>query len=130
MNIEESTRKHIAQELKINQSSQCPQIVVCYQSFYDNGAISMVLEYMDGGSLADLLKKSNKIPEQYLAAISKQVIEAISFFLNGLCEFSMTIFILLFHAIIGTQRLGVSPSRKAYYPPRHETFKFADKSQR
>lgn len=73
MNIEESARKHIAQELKINQSSQCPYVVICYQSFYDNGAISIILEYMDGGSLADFLKKVNKIPEPYLAAICKQV---------------------------------------------------------
>ncbi|KAF5962217.1 hypothetical protein HYC85_003426 [Camellia sinensis] len=49
MNIEESARKQIAQELKINQSSQCPYVVVCYQSFYDNGAISMILEYVHKG---------------------------------------------------------------------------------
>lgn len=73
MNIEESARKQIAQELKINQCSQCPYVVVCYQSFYDNGAISIILEYMDGGSLADFLKKVRTIPEPYLAAISKQV---------------------------------------------------------
>ncbi|KAL1563350.1 mitogen-activated protein kinase kinase [Salvia divinorum] len=77
MNIEESARKHIAQELKINQSSQCPYVVVCYQSFYDNGAISIILEYMDGGSLADFLKKVNKIPEPYLAAICKQVLKGL-----------------------------------------------------
>lgn len=73
MNIEESIRKQIAQELKINQSAQCPYLVVCYQSFYDNGVISIILEYMDGGSLADLLKKVKTIPEPYLAAICKQV---------------------------------------------------------
>ncbi|KAK7259993.1 hypothetical protein RIF29_25665 [Crotalaria pallida] len=39
------------------------------QSFYDNGVISIILEYMDGGSLADLLKKVKTIPEPYLAAI-------------------------------------------------------------
>lgn len=73
MNIEESARRQIAQEININQSSQCPHIVVCYQSFYDNGAISIILEYMDGGSLADFLRKVKSIPEPYLAAISKQV---------------------------------------------------------
>ncbi|KAL3532654.1 hypothetical protein ACH5RR_006175 [Cinchona calisaya] len=77
MNIEESARKHIAQELKINQSSQCPYVVVCYQSFYDNGAISIILEYMDGGSLADFLKKVRTIPEPYLAAICKQVLKGL-----------------------------------------------------
>lgn len=73
MNIQESIRKQIAQELKINQSSQCPYIVICYRSFYDNGCISIILEYMDGGSLADLLKKVRSIPEPYIAAMCKQV---------------------------------------------------------
>lgn len=77
MNIEESARKNIAQELKINQSSQCPYVVVCYQSFYDNGAISIILEYMDGGSLADFLKKVGRIPEPFLAAICKQVLKGL-----------------------------------------------------
>ncbi|GAU33159.1 hypothetical protein TSUD_206180 [Trifolium subterraneum] len=72
MNIEESMRKQIAKELKINQAAQCPYVVVCYQSFYDNGVISIILEYMDGGSMADLLNKVKTIPEPYLSAICKQ----------------------------------------------------------
>ncbi|KAB2019675.1 hypothetical protein ES319_D07G012800v1 [Gossypium barbadense] len=77
MNIEESARKQIAKELKINQSSQCPYVVVCYKSFFNNGAISIILEYMDGGSLADFLKKVKSIPEPYLAAICKQVLQGL-----------------------------------------------------
>uniref|UniRef100_A0A1D1Z959 mitogen-activated protein kinase kinase n=1 Tax=Anthurium amnicola TaxID=1678845 RepID=A0A1D1Z959_9ARAE len=80
-NILEETRKQIAQELKINysinHSSQCPYIVAYYQSFYDNGVITIVLEYMDGGSLADFLKKVKSIPEPYLAAICKQVLKGL-----------------------------------------------------
>lgn len=74
VNFQEDLVKHIAQELKINQSAQCPYVAVCYQSFYVNGVISIILEYMDGGSLADFLKKVNSIPEKYLAAICKQVL--------------------------------------------------------
>ncbi|KAJ6295647.1 hypothetical protein OIU76_027294 [Salix suchowensis] len=77
MNIEESARKAIAQELKINQSSQCPYVVMSYQSFYNNGAISIILEYMDGGSLADFLKNVKTIPEPHLAAICKQVLKGL-----------------------------------------------------
>lgn len=73
MNIHETTRKQIVQELKINQSSQNPYVVVCYHSFYTNGVISIVLEYMDGGSLADIIKQVRQIPEAYLSVISKQV---------------------------------------------------------
>ncbi|CAK9177118.1 unnamed protein product [Ilex paraguariensis] len=75
MNIDESARRLIAQELKINQSAQCQNVVVCYQSFYENGAISIILEYMDGGSLADFLKHVKTIPEPCLAAICKQVLK-------------------------------------------------------
>ncbi|PKU77726.1 mitogen-activated protein kinase kinase 2 isoform X1 [Dendrobium catenatum] len=79
MNIQEKVRKQIAQELKINLSSQSPYVVVCYQSFYDNGAISIVLEYMDGGSLSDFLRKVGSIPEPYLAAICSQVLRGLIF---------------------------------------------------
>ncbi|KAG4956893.1 hypothetical protein JHK85_043273 [Glycine max] len=72
MPIEEPIRRQIAQELKINQSAQCPYVVVCYNSFYHNGVISIILEYMDGGSLEDLLSKVKTIPESYLSAICKQ----------------------------------------------------------
>ncbi|KAF5196168.1 Mitogen-activated protein kinase kinase, partial [Thalictrum thalictroides] len=74
MNIHEDVRKQIVQELKINQASQCPHIVVCYHSFYHNGVISLVLEYMDRGSLADIIKQVKTILEPYLAVVCKQVL--------------------------------------------------------
>ncbi|CAN1340190.1 Mitogen-activated protein kinase kinase 2 [Linum perenne] len=77
MNIEESACKAIGKELKINQSAQCPHVVMCYQSFYDNGAVSIILEYMDGGSLADFLRNVRTIPEPYIAAICKQVLQGL-----------------------------------------------------
>ncbi|XP_020269150.1 mitogen-activated protein kinase kinase 2-like isoform X2 [Asparagus officinalis] len=77
MNIQEDICRQIAQELRINLSSQSPFVVVCYQSFYDNGVISIVLEYMDGGSLADFLAKVKSIPEAYLSAICKQVLKGL-----------------------------------------------------
>lgn len=72
LNIQESIRKQIAQELKISLSTQCQYVVACYQCFYANGIISAVFEYMDCGSLSDLLKTVITIPEPYLAAICKQ----------------------------------------------------------
>ncbi|CAE6176196.1 unnamed protein product [Arabidopsis arenosa] len=74
LNTEESTCRAISQELRINLSSQCPYLVSCYQSFYHNGLVSIILEFMDGGSLADLLKKVEKVPENMLAAICKRLI--------------------------------------------------------
>nr|GFC93787.1 mitogen activated protein kinase kinase 1 [Tanacetum cinerariifolium] len=73
MNIQEEIRKQIVQELKINQASQCPHIVVCHHSFYHNGAISLVFEYMDRGSLTDVIRQLKTILEPYLAVLCKQV---------------------------------------------------------
>ncbi|CAI9782564.1 unnamed protein product [Fraxinus pennsylvanica] len=77
MNIQEDIRKQIVQELKINQASQCPQVVVCYHSFYHNGAISLVLEYMDRGSLVDVIRQIKTILEPYLAVVCKQVLQGL-----------------------------------------------------
>ncbi|CAI9106391.1 OLC1v1005534C1 [Oldenlandia corymbosa var. corymbosa] len=77
MNIQEDIRKQIVQELKINQASQCSQVVVCYHSFYHNGAISLVLEYMDRGSLADVLRQVKTLLEPYLAVLCKQVLQGL-----------------------------------------------------
>ncbi|KAJ4775709.1 Mitogen-activated protein kinase kinase [Rhynchospora pubera] len=77
MNIQETIRKQIVQELKINRVSQCPEIVVCYHSFYHNGVISLVLEYMDRGSLADIIKQVKTILEPYLAVLCKQVLKGL-----------------------------------------------------
>jgi len=99
MNIEESVRKQIAKELKINQAAQCPYVVVCYQSFYDNGVISIILEYMDGGSMADLLKKVKTIPEPYLSAICKQVGS------KTLLFFSLPLIVLFTEPLTGTNSL-------------------------
>ena len=73
MNIQEEIRKQIVQELKINQVSQCSHVVSCYHSFYHNGAVSLVLEYMDRGSLVDVIRQVKTIPEPYLAVVCKQV---------------------------------------------------------
>ena len=72
MNIEESVRKQIVRELRINKDLKCPFVVVCFHSFYENGVISLVLEYMDRGSLADVLTNCKAIPEMYLSIICRQ----------------------------------------------------------
>ncbi|KAK6941440.1 Protein kinase domain [Dillenia turbinata] len=82
MNIQEEIRKQIVQELKINQASQCPHVVICYHSFYHNGVISLVLEYMDRGSLADVVRQVKTILEPYLAVVCKQVLQGLVYLHN------------------------------------------------
>lgn len=45
----------------------------------DKGQIAVALEYMDGGSLADVLERVGKIPEKVLACITKQVLLGLAY---------------------------------------------------
>ena len=52
-----------------------PHVVKYHQAFFDNGAIAIVMEHMDGGSLADVLKPHNGLKEPYIAELARQVSE-------------------------------------------------------
>ncbi|PRW57164.1 mitogen-activated kinase kinase 3 [Chlorella sorokiniana] len=45
----------------------------------DRGQIAVVLEYMDGGSLADVVQKVERIPEPVLAGITARILPALAY---------------------------------------------------
>lgn len=70
----------IEQEVRALHNCKHENIIKCFASFYSvfkvnykKESIKIVLEYMDKGTLADLLKKLKKIPENMLGMISLQV---------------------------------------------------------
>lgn len=67
-------RKQIIKELEALYSSNCSQLVGFYGAFYNEGSISIALEYMEGGSMADITKVFGKIPEAVLSFITYQVL--------------------------------------------------------
>ena len=42
-------------------------------TYFLKGRINFVMEYMDKGTLSDILKKTKKIPEKYMGIITYQV---------------------------------------------------------
>eukprot|EP00897_Mesotaenium_endlicherianum_P001795 jgi/Mesen1/1643/ME000135S00636 len=78
LSVEESVRKNLMQELKINHQFKSANVVQCFHAFYHDGNIFIVLEYMDAGSLADVLKYQKTIREPHLAAISKRALLGLS----------------------------------------------------
>jgi len=71
-------RKQVTQELRMLHSMDNQYVVRYYQSFFDNGAITAVMEYMDGGTLAHLCSAHrNGIAEKYLAEIARQVLSGL-----------------------------------------------------
>ncbi len=65
-------------------------LVEFYGAFYspDSGQISIALEYMDGGSLADIVRTKKFIPEPILSVITRKVLKVKN-------DIAMCIFLLL-----------------------------------
>ena len=63
-------------------------LVEFYGAFYipDSGQISIALEYMDGGSLADILRVQKCIPESVLSSIVRKLlhVKIVSTFISTL----------------------------------------------
>ena len=77
MDINENVRKQILLELKTLHKTQCEFVVSFFDAFYDEGSFFIALEYMDGGSLANIINtiRNNgiSIPELILGKITAQV---------------------------------------------------------
>ncbi|TVU05723.1 hypothetical protein EJB05_48902, partial [Eragrostis curvula] len=80
--FEKEKREQILNELKTLSEASCyPGIVEFHGAFYmpDSGAIYFALEYMDGGSLADIIRIKKFIPEPVLARMLEQVLPALRY---------------------------------------------------
>lgn len=49
--------------MKTLHECDCDFVVRSYGAFLKDGYVNIALEYMDGGSLADVIKEVGKIPE-------------------------------------------------------------------
>jgi serine/threonine protein kinase len=72
----EDPSKHaeIIKELRALQQADSPYVVGFYGAFYAEGTVEIALEYMDLGSLADVLKRAQTFPEPAIANVAWQVI--------------------------------------------------------
>ncbi|EKX54852.1 hypothetical protein GUITHDRAFT_61751, partial [Guillardia theta CCMP2712] len=77
----EDRMKLIAHEAKVNYRIAHPMIVKCHAVRYVDNCFHLLMEYMDAGSLLDLLKAANgrRIPELALAHVGKCMLQAIGY---------------------------------------------------
>lgn len=75
----EHIRKQVFGELRTLRSCRHCNIVRYHESFYDNGAVTIAMEYMDRGSLADVFVAFGHVPEHFLAMILAQVLEGLQY---------------------------------------------------
>ncbi|KAG6548957.1 hypothetical protein Mapa_009725 [Marchantia paleacea] len=73
-------RRQIMKEMQILRGANDSRFVVqCYGVYERGGEIMFVLEYMDAGTLADVLHKRKKISEEYLAEMTRQVLTGLAY---------------------------------------------------
>lgn len=61
----------------LHSASVCPQVVTFYNAYNHNGAVMIVLEYMDGGTLAQLAERAVELPTPILGSVTQQVLAAL-----------------------------------------------------
>lgn len=76
---DEKTKSQIETEVKVSSEVRNENIIRCYATYFHEGTINFVLEYMDKGTLGDILKKVKKIPENILGIISSQIIKGLAY---------------------------------------------------
>lgn len=79
LEIKPSIRNQIIRELKVLHDCNSPYIVGFYGAFYSDGEISICMEHMDGGSLDQILKKADQLPEDILGKITVAVLKGLSY---------------------------------------------------
>lgn len=77
--FDRSKREQLIREIITLYDAQCPNLVTFYGAFYREGAITIALEYMNGGSLANVMNQVGPIPENILASIAYQILWGLAY---------------------------------------------------
>lgn len=76
----ETVRKHITGELRTLYESHHAYIVRYYQAYLEEGCIIVVMEFMDAGTLTQLMARAARpIPEPHLAVLARQALQGLDY---------------------------------------------------
>ena len=76
---DEKTKSQLETEVKLGTLLKHENIIRIYATYFLKGRINFVMEYMDKGTLLDILKKVKKIPEKYMGIITYQVVKGLAY---------------------------------------------------
>ena len=79
MNVQAEVRKNLIAELRTLHQSAHPHVVPYHGAFFSDGSVSILLDYMNVGSLSDVAKVLGKIPERELASVSRCVLRGLAY---------------------------------------------------
>lgn len=77
--VDNRTRQTVAAELRNIFTAQSNDFtVMLYNAFYRNGALRLVMEYMDWGNIDELIAEKVKVPEEVAGYIASQMLHALA----------------------------------------------------
>lgn len=76
---ENKVKKQILLELKTLHECDCENVVRSYGAFLKDGYVNIALEYMNAGSLADVIKEVGKIPESIIGMFTLQILRGLEY---------------------------------------------------
>eukprot|EP00126_Sphaerothecum_destruens_P006591 Sdes_comp19439_c0_seq1m10825 len=77
LDVNEKVSKQILFELRTLYEAQSPYVVGFHGAFFNEGTISVVLEYMDRGPLSGYLSKGGTFNEPLIATLSAQILSGL-----------------------------------------------------
>lgn len=77
--FDKGKRDQLMQELCLLYDADCPSLIGFYGAFFREGAITIALEYMDGGSLANVVTQVGPVPEMALANMAFQILWGLAY---------------------------------------------------
>jgi mitogen-activated protein kinase kinase 3 len=77
--FDRSKREQLIREIITLYDAQCPSLITFYGAFYREGSITIALEFMDGGSLANVLAQVGPMPESVLANMTYQILWGLAY---------------------------------------------------
>ena len=76
---EEKTKAQLETEVKLGTLLKHENIIRIYATYFLKGRINFVMEYMDKGTISDILKKVKKMPEKIVGLITYQVVHGLAY---------------------------------------------------
>ena len=72
-------KKQLLLEIKTLHDCECDYIVRSYGAFLQGGSVHIALEYMDAGSLEDIMKKAGRMSEEIIGLMTIQMLRGLDY---------------------------------------------------
>lgn len=91
LSVSKATRPNLEKEMKTFTKLKSPHIVTCYGASYDcrDGTVRFLLEYMDIGSMDNILARVGRFPEPVLRKVIVSLLDALTYLACSTIEMSV-----------------------------------------